>query len=320
MAELPKLGRLQSVDLRTVWLSEPYSFTPWLAQQDSLDLLAEALSLPGLELVSTEQSVSEFSVDIVARIAGTDDIVAIENQLEKSDHTHLGQCIAYAAGTEAKAVVWIVSEFKDGHRAALDWLNRKTTDDIAFFGVEVEAVRIGASEPAPLFHVVMKPNTWARTVREQTAEQSLSAQNLANLDYWGAFDVIASERGVPHGMAKLTKGNNYYHYLGESKSVGICAYVARGNQNVGVYTFNYGADALEAFDALLPQKSLIEAEYGSPLEWKSYKNGYWITAKLKPASPDDLSDWPRQHHWLAETMAKMKRVLAYRVAIETPPQ
>ncbi len=93
--------------MRAVWGSEPYSFTPWLAQAENLSCLASACGLPDLELVSTERGVSEFSVDIVARIPGTDDLVAIENQLERSDHGHLGQSITYAAGTEAKAVIWV---------------------------------------------------------------------------------------------------------------------------------------------------------------------------------------------------------------------
>lgn len=320
--DVPQLGRIEPVDLRTIWRSEPYSFTPWLAQPENLSLLAQACGFGALEHVSTEQRVSEFSVDIVAKIPGSNDLVAIENQLERSDHLHLGQSITYAAGTDAKAIVWVAREFAEGHLAALEWLNRKTTDDVAFFGVIVSAVRIGDSAPAPQFTALVKPNDWARSVRDQAIAQDNSPENLANLAYWSAFDPLAASLGVQHGMAKLTKGSNYYHYFNSRKRNGISAYLARAGNRLGAYVFEYDKGA-ELFPQLEKYRQEIEAEFGSPMFWTQQKTGFWIGARLDAANVDDQSDWPRQHRWLAETMAKLKALLEPRLralgAFDPPP-
>lgn len=313
MTDVPTLGRLVPVDLRTVWASEPYSFTPWLALPENLALLADAIGLPGLEHVATEHTVSEFSVDIVAKISGTDDLVAIENQLERSDHTHLGQCLTYAAGTEARIIVWVVRAFTEGHRAALDWLNRKTTEDVAFFGVEVSAVRIGDSLPAPQFKVVVRPNNWARYVRDQAAASSLTPDNLSNMAYWEAFDPIAEAHGVKHGMARQGRGWNYFHYLRESKTTAISAFIARSSNRIGAYVAVYGWRA-KFFDKLREQKAQIEAEFGGPLDWTPPGKPAPSAAVRFSANPDDATDWPRQHEWMAVTMAKLRDVFEPRLA------
>lgn len=156
------LGKLTAVAPRDVWPHEAHSFTPWLAE--NLAQLAEELGLGGLRPVGTEHRVGSFSLDILAE---TDDgqLVAIENQLEPSDHTHLGQCITYAAGVGAFAIVWVLPRLLDEHRAALDWLNEHTDEDVHFFGVEVSVVRIGHSLPAPVFRAESRPNDWQKTAR-----------------------------------------------------------------------------------------------------------------------------------------------------------
>ena len=145
------LGAIERVDLREVWPHEAQDFTPWLAE--NLDKLGEALGLD-LELQSAEAAVGPFSLDVLARDSGSDRPVIIENQLETSDHDHLGKLLTYAAGYDAYAVVWLTREFRDEHRAALDWLNQRTVEDTAFFGVVVEAWQIDGSRPAPHFRTV----------------------------------------------------------------------------------------------------------------------------------------------------------------------
>jgi hypothetical protein len=163
----PDLGKLEPVPLRDAWVSEPADFTPWLA--DNLPLLGETLGL-SLELVGTEQSVGPFSADILCREATTDHVVLIENQLEQTDHTHLGQIITYAAGLDALTVIWVAATFVEQHRAALDWLNQNTSEDLNFFGIEVQLWRIGTSRMAPRFNIVSKPNAWAKQVRERAPQ------------------------------------------------------------------------------------------------------------------------------------------------------
>lgn len=165
-----ELGRLEPVPLRGIWKHEAHDFTPWLAT--NLDGLSEALAIE-LRLEAREQSVGPFFLDILAT---TDDgrTVIIENQLGPSDHGHLGQCLTYAAGVGASVVVWVLPELLPEHRAALDWLNEHTDETVQFFGVEVSAVRIGSSLPAPMFAVEARPNDWQKRVRGATSRSTSS--------------------------------------------------------------------------------------------------------------------------------------------------
>ena len=133
----PTLGRLTPVDLREAWQGEASDFTPWLAQSDNIALLSEAIGIE-LEVEAQEQQVGPFRADILCRDTLSNHYVLIENQLDRTDHGHLGQLLTYAAGLDAVTIVWIASRFTDEHRAALDWLNSVTTGEINFFGLEIE--------------------------------------------------------------------------------------------------------------------------------------------------------------------------------------
>ena len=159
------LGRLEKIDdLRDVWKSEATDFTPWLAQ--NLALLGDAIGLD-LELEGQELGVGPFRADILCKDTTSSAWVLIENQLERTDHTHLGQLMTYAAGLDAATIVWVAQRFTDEHRAALDWLNRITADGFHFFGLEVELWKIGESAIAPKFNVICKPNDWAKSVTRE---------------------------------------------------------------------------------------------------------------------------------------------------------
>ena len=154
-----EFSELKDVPLREAWPHEANDFTPWLA--DNLHRLSQAIGVD-LELEGTEVSVEGFSADILARIPSDNSMVVIENQLENTDHTHLGQVLTYLAGLEAQTVIWIAREFQGPHLSAIRWLNSHTVDPFAFFAVKVRAVRIGdAPAPvAPLFEVLERPNDW----------------------------------------------------------------------------------------------------------------------------------------------------------------
>ncbi len=160
---VPELSRLERVDLRKAWVSEPADFTPWLAREENLAFLGEALGM-SLVLEATEKSVGPFAADILCREPQTEQWVLIENQLEQTDHTHLGQIITYAAGLNAVTVIWVAATFVEEHRAALDWLNEVTAEGTNFFGVDVELWRIGDSAVAPKFNIASKPNAWSKRV------------------------------------------------------------------------------------------------------------------------------------------------------------
>ena len=149
----PELGTIQHVSPRDIWRYEDLDFTPWLAA--NIHLLGEALGME-LEAVTTEASTGNFSLDILARDRNGA-YVAIENQLEWSDNSHLGQTLTYAGHFNARTLIWVAPKFYDVHRAAIDWLNRHTADEIKIYGVEVSAIKIGESLPSVILRPVATP-------------------------------------------------------------------------------------------------------------------------------------------------------------------
>jgi len=200
MATGKPLGRLQPIKLSEVWVDEARDFTPWLARPENLSLLAETLGIE-LELEGVEVAVGTFAADIHCKDAVDGSWVVIENQIRRTDHTHLGQVLTYAAGLEARTLVWIAERFTDEHRAALDWLNDHTSEEVSFFGVEIELWRIGSSEPAPKFNLVSKPNDWSKSVRKaaQGGESELSDARRIRLEFWTAFHAWLGEHSDLRG-------------------------------------------------------------------------------------------------------------------------
>jgi hypothetical protein len=179
----PTLGKLQRINLRDAWKHEASEFTPWLAQTENLDLLAEALGLVELELVGSEHWVGDFKLDLLCSDDGGQ--VIIENQLERTNHNHLGQIITYAAGVGARKVIWLAESFRTEHVAALEFLNQHTTEDLSFFAVEVELWRIGDSPMAPSFNVLVKPNDWTKSSRESAKVATVTTPTKQRqLKFW----------------------------------------------------------------------------------------------------------------------------------------
>lgn len=192
---IPELGRLTVVPPRQVWPHEAHNFTPWLLQ--NVDVLSDLLGMD-LELEVAEHPVGDFSLDLIGRDLSDDSVVIVENQLESSDHTHLGQILTYAAGTQPKTIVWVATRFRSEHRAALDWLNEHTDPDTRFFGVEIEVVKIGDSAPHPISFWQRNPTTGASKLRPPMQQREL-ARNHSTIGISGTgFSphlVNASPRG-----------------------------------------------------------------------------------------------------------------------------
>lgn len=181
------LDKLKKVDLRDVWPHEALDFTKWLSEEPNLAILSSAVGIE-LELIETESSVGSFNVDIYAQEAGTGRKVIIENQLEDTNHDHLGKVITYAAGKGAEVVVWVVARARDEHRQAIEWLNQHTDSDFGFFLVEIELWSIGDSLPAPRFNVVEQPNEWTKAIK---LSEGLSETERVKLSYWTKYREVA---------------------------------------------------------------------------------------------------------------------------------
>lgn len=196
-----QLGKIEQVPVREVWQHEAHDFTTWLAQKDNLKQLGDACSID-LELVNTESEVGSFAVDLFAKEVGTNRRVVIENQLEDTDHDHLGKIITYASGKDANVAIWVVAKARDEHRKAIEWLNEHTDDECSFFLVEIEVWRIGDSQKAPRFNVVESPNEWARAEKATDKLNALNDTRKTQLEYWQTYQKAAL---ADHEFSKLMR-------------------------------------------------------------------------------------------------------------------
>ena len=176
------IGRLKEVDVRELWKHEQYDFSNWLAKAENLEYLNDILGLT-LTDVNKEVYVGPYRCDLVAKDETTGITVILENQLEGTNHDHLGKIITYASGLNAKVMVWIVKEAKEEHRAAVEWLNNNTVEGINFFLIEIHAYRIGDSDPAPKFEVIEQPNDFVKRGKTNGENKELSRTESERLAF-----------------------------------------------------------------------------------------------------------------------------------------
>jgi hypothetical protein len=306
---IPKLGKMQRVAVREAWPNEASSFTPWLASAEGLELLREALDMD-LEVEATEQSVGPFKADILAKRTDTTDDhwVLIENQLEKTDHRHLGQLLTYAAGLDAATIVWVAERFEEEHRAALDWLNEITGDRFEFFGLEIELWQIAESPPAPMFNIVAQPNDWSRNV-QQGAQMQVSDLKRQQQRFWEGLRLRLLDRKSPVRPQKAHPQHWASYTLGRA-GTGLNACINSQKKTVWIEFAFYGPPGKVWFDELFAKKDLIEAQFGEPLDWQRMDARKQSRVALHRANSDfdDENDWPNQYDWLIAKLELFHRV------------
>ncbi len=303
------LSKLERVPLREAWKHEASDFTPWLAEIDNLNALADALGISELVLVATEHWVGDFKLDILC--TDGDEQVIIENQLEKTNHSHLGQIIAYAAGVGAKKVIWVAESFRQEHAAALRFLNDNTTDELNFFAVEIELWKIGDSPLAPKFEVVVKPDEWAKTGREQARAAAVTTPTKQlQQKFWMAL--------IEHLAAKAPQIRpqkpRLQHWLNNSigrSGFGLNITANTRDERLGVELWIPGAQAKQHFANLLIQKQEIEAKLGFELDWQELPDAkaVRIASWYPDASIEDEQRWHEYIDWLTQRLVKMDAVL-----------
>jgi hypothetical protein len=312
------LGRLVRVSVRDVWAHEANDFTPWLAQAENLALLGETLGLGELKVQGTEIPVGSFYIDILARdIEGN--IVVIENQFGPTDHRHLGQIMTYVAGQEGHAtVVWIAEIFREEHRAAIDWLNTSTIDGFGFFAVELEALRIGDSIAAPRFNIVGKPNEWSRGITRTTlaSDKPLDERQKTYVAYWSALAEFMADKNAPFKV-RTPVARDYWCSFGHLARSGFILVATAGfrDHKIGVEIYLSNRLAKPAFDQLEAQRSTIEAEFGSSLDWQRMndKKGCRIALSRTDLDPTNKPQWPQQHAWFLDQLDRFARVFRSRI-------
>lgn len=309
MTTKKNLSKLARVPLREAWKHEAGEFTPWLAQSENLDALAQALGLSELELVSTEQRVGDFKLDILC--TDGDQQVIIENQLAETDHKHLGQILAYAAGIGARKVIWVTESFRPEHAAALRFLNDNTTDDLSFFGVQVELWRIGDSPLAPKFEVVVKPDDWVKTGRELArAASSASPTKQLQLKFWTAL----IERLAKKAPQIRPQKPRLQHWLNNSigrSGFGLNITANTRDARLGVELWMHGEEAKARFSRLIEQRAAIEQQLGFELDWQELPDAKAcrIATWLLDASIEDEGRWDDYLAWLEQQLVVMDKVL-----------
>ena len=316
--QLRALGRLERVDLREQWARESEDFTPWLALPENLELLEEAIGLE-LELQAREQHVGPFRADLLCRDVATNALVLIENQLNQTDHTHLGQLMTYAAGLDAVTIVWVAESFSEEHRAAIDWLNRITGEKFNFFGLEIELWRIDNSPPAPKFNIVAQPNEWTRTV-EESAKKARSVEfteiKLLQQEYWTAFQDTLKSIAGPTVRPRKPQAQHWMDYSIGRSFFTVTTYCNTLHDRIGVSLNMTGPYAKSYFRALEAQKAAIERDAGAALSWQELpgKQKSYVELVNRGNDPENRLAWPTQHKWLADAVLLFMRVFKDRVA------
>lgn len=305
---IPKLGKMQRVALREAWPNEAQSFTPWLASEEGLELLQDALGMD-LEVEATEKFVGPFKADILAKRTDTadDHWVLIENQLERTDHRHLGQLLTYAAGLDAATIVWVAENFAEEHRAALDWLNEITSEKFEFFGLEIELWQIAGSPPAPMFNIVAEPNDWTREVK-QGAESQISDLKQQQQRFWQVLRTKLIEQKSKIRPQKAHP-QHWADYAVGRAGVWLCATVNSSKKYVSLELSLRGPAAKPWYDELYAQRAKIDEQIPG-LSWQRLdgKKQSKIVLYLEGSDPTNETLWPIQHDWLVGKLELFRQV------------
>lgn len=308
------VGKLVKVPLRSVWENEATDFTPWLLQNP--DYLAEALGIE-LELTADEHGVGPYSVDLIGRDTSNNAVVIIENQIEKTDHKHLGQLITYAANTDAVVVVWIAKEFTEEHRQAIDYMNSLCGDSGKgrFYAIEVSAVRIGDSQPAAQFEVIARPNdahaAQAGAVRDLIEP---TGRRLMYRDFWKLY--LDKVDQIRPGLTnrKTPWDSNWFDVTKSICGLAHVSLVFNRKSQVNVQLYIDDRDRSRAlFEFLLDMKDQIEEEIGIPLSWESYEGK--LFCRIAAYKPGEWDISMSEHYeeiisWLIEYNIRFKNVFA----------
>ena len=308
---MEELGILTKEDIRKIWKDEARDFTPWLARKKNIDLLGETIGVE-LEVEAQERKVGPFRADILCKDIETNKWVVIENQLEPTDHKHLGQLLTYAPGLDAVTAVWIAKSFTDEHRAALDWLNEITPEGFNFFGLEIELWRIDDSPMAPKFNVVSHPNDWTKTV-SRTSRGELTSTNQLYFEYWTALRVFLEQRNSVVNPVEPSPRYWMACGIGDSQFRFDASASVRGKWICVSLTLR-GPNAKPHFYLLKRDRVDIEEKIGDKLEWdeKDGRKRNYISLS-EDADPEDHQDWNRQHQWLCEQLETFHKVFSPRV-------
>lgn len=298
------LGKLKKIDLREAWKHEALDFTQWLAKDENLALLSEEIGVD-INLIETEANVGSFNVDILAEDSNGRKIV-IENQLESTNHDHLGKIITYASGYNAEIIIWIVKDVRNEHKQAIDWLNEHTDEKINFFAIKLELWQIDGSPYAPKFQIISKPNEWAKIMKAPIS--SLTERKLKLLDFWTALNEYLNNKNSEINPQKPSSDHWNNISVGTSKAHISLTALAK-EKKIGCEF--YIPDNKELYFYLIEHKEEIEQIFGQELYWQELKDK---KASRISISRDNFNlyednDWEKDFAWFENNAIKLKKAI-----------
>ncbi len=306
---------LEPQDVREYWEHEAHDFTPWLAGQvraEDASHLEDVLGLD-LEVIETEKSVGKYSVDILAEVIDDGRQVVIENQLNSSDHDHLGKCIAYAAGVDADIIVWLSPQFNDEHKDAFDWLNKNSREGIDLFAIRLEVWKIGESAPAVRLNPVEDPSEWKEKAKR--SEGDVSDTKKLQEEYWTQFRDLITDRDTPLRARKPKPQHWFNNPIGRS---GFKLQFTVNTVENRLYCQLIIKDDPEAYQELESQKAQIEDEMGESLIWSSPEEAQRDSNRAKitlrrSGNLEDKDSWKEYHEWMIDRSERFHKVFYDRI-------
>ncbi len=308
-----QITELVPVDIRNVWPTEPHHFTPWLLANSKA--LSDTLGLQ-VDLEEREHRVGTFSLDLIGRVSGSDQVVIVENQFGSTDHIHLGQIMTYAGGTDPAVVVWIAEFFREEHRAALDWLNINTHTELKFFGIGLGAVRMEGADldlVAPRLELVCKPNDWEKLAKQAEVAGAAGAKSPKNAlykEFWTEFRDFAVARGWTNGTApsqnwwtlsSIAPGFSW----GTSYMIGGCRselYIDTGDKTRNEYL-------LHLLEAREPALSDMYGDSDLLFDYLPERKACRLEVRLEGPKIEERDSWKDAMNWMVDTQERLRKAV-----------
>jgi len=297
-----QLGRITKINPRSIWAHEALDFTQWLVREENISVLCEELQI-NIANVRAEASAGRYNVDIVADDIESNRKVVIENQLESTDHKHLGQLLTYASAFDASIIVWLVTDYTEEHRQAIDWFNRNMPESISFFLVQIEVYKIGESDPAPKFNIVCEPNNWSKTVKQSLAGDDVSDLKLLQKEFWEGLRDFGTSSNSRINFGGAPRAQHWYNVSIGTSRCHLGLTINSQKKYVGCEV--YIRDDPNLYATFFENKKLIEESIGSELTWMELPNATASRIQLTlSCDPRNKANWESYQQWLVKTVEK----------------
>lgn len=300
------LSKLTKVELREVWGHEAIDFTNWLSMKENLELLSEEIGV-NIKLISTEANVGRFNVDILAEEESNGRKIIIENQLEDTNHDHLGKIITYASGYDAEIIIWITKDFREEHQKAVEWLNEHTDEEISFFLIKVELWQIEGSNPAPKFELIVSPNEWAKAIKQSSASGELTETKLQQLDFWTKFKEYVRTKDSRIKL-QSPRPQHWYDVSMGSSDAHVALTINTRDRLLGCEI--YISKNKDLYNFLLEKKEIIEQEIGEKAKWTDANVASMIKIKKEISDVFDPEQTGQHFQWLYDKTILFQKVFA----------